>query len=249
METLIFALFLVPGYIFLSFWKRIVPDKSSSDWSSIIRWLIASLVFFLPSKLIVCSFYEQMNCQLSLHKAYFVIDYLNELSKNFVPILLSILFAFILGLCLRPPNELKNIKYIGRLLLAFYKIFGYLSFSNRLSELLFRYNGRQIVVSTQTGKFYIGILKSEDNEERNEKNSVIVILPTMSGYREVQSNKIVYDTFYDFDSEDFQLILPLSQIFSIAPFKKEVHEYFMSTGKIVIRPISKISRKRVKQKK
>ena len=101
-----------------------------------------------------------------------------------------------------------------------------------------------VMIDTQSGKIYVAWV-IEMPEPRHENKSTLRILPAISGYRDEKNKKVVFTTEYSgiYESiikcqeaqngplehlliEDFELVIPLSQLIAIKLFDPEAYAAF-----------------------
>jgi Family of unknown function (DUF6338) len=98
---------------------------------------------------------------------------------------------------------------------------------------------RQVSITLHTGKVYVGFVVRTFNPAYDRK--YIVILPTMSGYRAATTHQLIFDTDYtrvyqalmeEDESRlvrgvnDFQIVVPVSQVVSANLFDWEAYQRF-----------------------
>jgi hypothetical protein len=102
---------------------------------------------------------------------------------------------------------------------------------------------RQVSITLNSGKVYVGFVVRTFDPAYDRK--YIVILPTMSGYRAATTHRLVFDTDYtrvyqalmDEDESrlvrgvnDFQIVVPVSQVVSANLFDWEAYQRFNETS-------------------
>jgi hypothetical protein len=262
-DILLIAFWLMPGYLFLWFWNKLVPYKRGSDWTYIAPIAVWSLVFFVLSRFIVLAFIEsKKSCNLFENTIYF----LRSQWSHYIPIAYSLslaaasIISFTAGLVMylilnfiirkekiwrdNSSGHFHSARYqVCLFVINLLKGFGYLNFPDFVSRQLYSLIEREIIIATKPGKFYIGTLISHSSDE-NENDKAIMISPIWSGYRDVKTHKVIFNTSYqDGQREGLELIFPLSSLISIGKFDHTLHQYFLKTGKTKI-----INKKFLKEK-
>lgn len=89
---------------------------------------------------------------------------------------------------------------------------------------------QEILISTDSGKVYVGFIS--DLAEPNEKKGIdqeIKIIPTCSGYRDPETHKVVFNTYYPEEDENSYVIIKQDLIVSASPFRKETYDEVYKT--------------------
>lgn len=231
MDKLFTILWLVPGYLFLYFWRLIVPYKKGNDWNYLIPIGICSAIFFFCATLL--GFIIDLE---RLKIRWISLFQKEDLFELLIASVLSIICGILL-IMIPYKFIIKNESFPSarNFFINVFKFFGYLQFSDSMSEYLYDLLNQQIIISLNSGKFYIGTLISA-SEKEGDKDKAIKISPIWSGYRDTISHKVVFDTQYgDTKREDLELIFPLTSINSIGKFDIELHKFFLETGKTLIK--------------
>jgi len=106
-------------------------------------------------------------------------------------------------------------------------------------------SGSSIMFTLNTGKIYIGWVKKEPEPSHNYE--YIRILPLISGYRETESQKEIFVTFYNavikevdnssdglfkhLTENSFDIVFPVDSIVSAHPFQLEAYTLFKEQAK------------------
>lgn len=108
--------------------------------------------------------------------------------------------------------------------------------------------GEMTLISTKSGKVYVGVL-NEVTSDPNEPARYVRISPIMSGYRRKEDFKVVFNTNYVVELQkaatekveetiknvpNRDLLMPVSEITTLAHFDPGLHETFVKAGITVV---------------
>ncbi len=114
-----------------------------------------------------------------------------------------------------------------------------LHFSDTYFRAMYELLGEPIIVSTKQNKVYVGVL-IEASGDLNESQRFLRFTPIMSGYREKQDLRVIFNVNYVEDHKQANepprrdIILPLSEMSTLSYFDRTLHERFVKTGIAVI---------------
>ena len=99
------------------------------------------------------------------------------------------------------------------------------------------WKNEKALLTLKNGKAYIGILwKYLENPSEKYESQVISIVPFISGYRNKETKKITWNTYYpEYESEsdltDMEILIPRNEIVTIGKFNTRVFDYFYNQNK------------------
>jgi hypothetical protein len=264
MESLSIAFFIISGFLFINSIRSIQKYKINGDWSYLVPLVIWSFFFFILSKTIINSVIIFIPV-VFINYAYYIKLAFADIPHFFtiiVSILLSVITSQLLVLIYNKAisttkNSQKDliISLSKRTIKITEKILSLTIFNkgDDLIQELYKLSGEVVIISVSSGRYYIGIIRVTPTDSDDEFR-IISIAPLWSGARDPDRPSIViYDTNYimnhDYPNPDITLIeviIPFSEIKSIALFDRLLNDYFISIGKSKFLP-GKFSRRKKKE--
>ena len=196
-------LWLIPGVIFIHFYNNYRPEDtiSLSGWNYIFSLVVIAFLTWFPAEWIIECYYREEN--------------ISEKSQKGMTVLVSILFAFILFWIVRLIGGTSFIKVQDN----FYKK-------------CIEWENVEILLTLKNGKIYQGLLwKYPESPKSRHESQTISIVPFKSGYRENETKKVIWNTYYpeyekDSDLIDMEIIIPRAEIITFGKFSIKTFEHF-----------------------
>ena len=100
--------------------------------------------------------------------------------------------------------------------------------------------GKPVLLTLNNSKVYVGVLL-QATDDPNETARFIKIMPVMSGHREKLSGQVTFDTDYVGKTQQVDqlpnrdLLISMSNVVTLARFDVQLHEWFVETGRTVVR--------------
>ena len=94
------------------------------------------------------------------------------------------------------------------------------------------WENEKIILTLKNEKVYKGLLwKYPDSPKSRHESQTISIVPLKSGYRKIETKKVVWDTNYpiyesDSDLVDMEVIIPRTEIVTFGKFSNKTFEHF-----------------------
>ena len=203
------VLWVIPGVIFIYLYNRSRPNDSISlsGWPYIFLLVFIAILTWLPAEAIVENDFWLSN---------FSIQFLCIGHKT-TTLLIAIAISFILFL-------ISKLKPVERLIFP--------SAHDNFYKKCIEWENEEILLTLKNEKTYIGILwKYPDNPKSRHESQTISIIPLISGHREKETKKVIWNTHYPEykDKSDFlnmEVIIPRAEIITFGKFNKETFDHF-----------------------
>lgn len=218
-----FFLWLLPGYIIVLFHRRISPHRNSSGWDFIaLVGLYAAVVYAVVHAL--QPILRRIPGIRSIH-AGLLQDYLGiSLPPHCGLLPLAITVALLYGVAMRRSKAAQELAWN-------------LSSLDPMSLFLrdVMKTSSHVIITMKNGKVYVGLILKA-TFDRNEANKYCSVGIELSGYRQKDTHKVILDKNYKaaYSSQSprrqLEMVLPYSEIASLAHFSMDVTEHFVIAG-------------------
>lgn len=233
-----YILWGVPAYLAFLVFQLAKPVRNRSGWDFVVSIAIFALIVYVT----VAVFYDGLHCWVGAESW-------NLWARRwdlFFPSAGS--FRLALGILLSGPVGFVLGTIWSKWL---HKFLSWLAYqwtgkkkSYQFSDVFFAtchdLLSSSILVTLNNSKVYVGLL-TQATDDPNESLRYIKITPVMSGHRIKDSGQVVFDTDYVGDTQDpaslpnRDLLISMSNVVTLAKFDRQLHEWFMATGRTIIR--------------
>ena len=204
------VLWVVPGVIFIHIYNIRRPGYaiSLSGWPYLFFLVIIACVTWLPAEFIIQSNF--------LNSKIFLIDTLHIEEKTAL-LLIAIIISISLFLIAQLESITKRV---------------FTSVEDNFYKKCIEWENKFILLSLKNNKAYIGILwKYPENPKSRHESQTISIAPCISGYRDGNTKKVIWNTYYPeykdkSDIMNMEVIIPRSEIITFGKFNKKTFEHF-----------------------
>jgi hypothetical protein len=230
-------LWLLPGYLVCLFHRRVSPHRNSSGWDFIaLVGLYSAIVFVVVH--ILQKLFTITPFVSSLHSGLYKEILSLPIEKGFGLLPLAMVVAIVYGVIICSLKSAEEFAWeMSRLdpMSVFMRCA-----INALSP---------VIISMKNGKVYVGIVQ-QATFDRNEITKFCSVALLFSGYRKSENHHVVLDKRYKSTDDGYdittdnnvkmEIILPYSEIFSVAHFSEQLTEKFVNEGTASFGSASKV---------
>jgi hypothetical protein len=236
-----FIIWLVPGYVAFLLYRYVHPYRSKQGWEWVFQTSVAALACFFIARLIL---------GLGVFLASYATPSLEAWARVWWALHFPFKYSFTLVLGFFPASVLAALALcVLRVPMSWHKRILAGAFSDSSSGDIFLYTCKELqseqslaLLTLTSGKVYIGFV-TDFSEDPDDPDKFIEIVPTMSGYRETATQKVVYTTAYVDDAEEqeseaVQLLIRMAEVVGLSRFSETLHNRSLLRGTTVMQPFT-----------
>lgn len=232
-----YILWGIPAYIAFLIFQLARPVRNRSGWDFVASVSIFALTIYVATSLVFLGLKNVVSVELwNTISSFWKANFPSQGSvRLFTGFLLSIPVGLIIGTVWSRYNWILT--EVGYWWTGKKKSY---QFSDVFFATCHDLLGKPVLLTLNNSKVYVGVLL-QATDDPNESARYIKMLPVMSGYRIKDSGQVIFDTDYvgkTQDSNDLpnrDLLVSMSAVVTLARFDKQLHDWFVDTGRTVIK--------------
>ena len=199
-------LWVIPGVIFIYLYNRFRPDNKTAMAINLSGWPYLFLLAFIAA--------------LTWFPAELIVESLGDgrdLMQRGVTLVVSIVFVSIL-------LWIAQCSFIARQI--------FLPVQDNFYRKCVEWENKEVLLTLKNGKTYQGLLwKYPDSPKSRHESQTISMVPFKSGYRNNETKKVTWNTYYPeyegkSDLIDMEIIIPRTEIVTFGKFSSKTFEHF-----------------------
>ena len=199
-------LWVIPGVIFIYLYNRFRPDNKTAMAINLSGWPYLFLLTFIGA--------------ITWFPAELIMETCND-HTSLTTKLITLFIALILTVFWL---SLAQIESVAKLI--------FLPVQDNFYKKCVEWENKDILLTLKNGKTYQGLLwKYPESPKLRHESQTISMVPFKSGYRNSETKKIIWNTYYpeykeDKDLAEMEVIIPRSEIITFGKFSSKAFAHF-----------------------